>query len=201
MKPLASMWISVTCLWLVTVMTFPGCTFFKENDAFSRALVQNGVVRFVEAESTPLAKSTRANKVRIAVTDLRSVVKGETTNLAGLKSLVAQSLKGSNLTPPDMQLVTSLIDVVAAELQKRIGDGDITADKVYAVESVLTWVIDATAFYPVPTVGVNDNGYQTNGSRACRSGRDTYRVAVLYGRADRQGIFDNRAQWSRNAAS
>ena len=123
---------------LVAVLS--GCASLQ-GSATEKLVVQAATMKFIEANPG------EADRIEKAVTQARVWLDTDGVTIADLRSAMQARIDGSDLAPSDKLLATALADVVAAELDVRIGAGVISPEKKQTVNTVLGWVEQAAAFY------------------------------------------------------
>ena len=108
--------------------------------ALKNVVIQYAVLKFIKGDQV------RASRVR-DVTDLAmGLVKGDVSvTLDVLEARVRDEIDFSKLKPEDALLVNTLISVVRAELQAKLGDAGVGDGAKVRIISVLTSVRDAAA--------------------------------------------------------
>lgn len=133
--------MSLICLAIV----LPGCQSVQVNSVASKLAVQYAVMKTIEADSNHLAD--RAAKIREVAAEAESFFDNGTATLGALESAVRQRIAALHLSPADALLADALVGAVVAELQARVGAGQIPADELYQVRTVLGWIVDAAELY------------------------------------------------------
>lgn len=127
-------------LSLVSVVVLSACGSVPiERDTSSKIFTQYAVAKFLE-KSSDEERAKKAENIRRVVADLESVVSGDEVTIPFLKMKAATEIAKLTDSPADRLLATNLIDVVAAELQARIGDGLLSPESIVKVRDVLAWV-------------------------------------------------------------
>lgn len=111
----------------------PGTT-----SALKSVAVQYAVLKFIKGDQV------RAARVRSVADTAMGLVKGDVVaTLDALEQTVRDQIDFSQMKAEDALLVNTLISVVRAELQARLGDAGVGEDAKVRIISVLTSVRDA----------------------------------------------------------
>lgn len=132
----------IGCAMLAMVM---GCTFFQNVDQ-SKLVVQIATMKVIEAQGSAHYQERAANVIKIG-TDAKTWLDTNGVTLGFLRAAVEARIAKLNLAPSDQLLAGVLVDAAIAELQKKVGDGVIDPQKLYYVNQVLDWAIQAARFY------------------------------------------------------
>src|SRR5690606_8517234 len=127
---------------VVAVLALSGCATLGTGSAGEKLFIQAATMKVIEADEDRAAK---AAKIRAAVDQARVWLDMDGITLADLRSAMLARIGG--LEPSDRLLAAALIDAVAVELEARIGDGILDADKRVRVNAVLSWISEAASFY------------------------------------------------------
>jgi len=122
-----------------------GCTFFQNVDQ-SKLVVQIATMKVIEARGSAHYQERAANVIKIG-TDAKTWLDTNGVTLGFLRAAVEARIAKLNLAPSDQLLAGVLVDAAIAELQKKVGDGVIDPQKLYYVNQVLDWAIQAARFY------------------------------------------------------
>lgn len=126
----------------VAALALSGCATLGTGSAGEKLVIQVATMKIIEADED---RSAKAAKIRAAVDQARVWLDMDGITLAELRSAMLARIGG--LEPSDRLLATALIDAVAVELEARIGDGILDADKRVRVNAVLGWIAEAASFY------------------------------------------------------
>lgn len=132
--------IGVVMLTMVT-----GCTIFQNVDQ-SKLIVQVATMKVIEAQGPAHYQERATNVIRIG-TEAKTWLDTNGVTLAFLRAAVEARIAKLNLAPSDQLLAGVLVDAAIAELQKKVGDGVIDPQKLYYVNQVLDWAMQAARFY------------------------------------------------------
>lgn len=127
---------------VVAVLALSGCATLGTGSAGEKLIIQAATMKVIEADED---RSAKAAKIRAAVDQARVWLDVGGITLADLRYAMLARIGG--LEPSDRLLATALIDAVAVELEARIGDGILDADKRVRVNAVLSWIAEAASFY------------------------------------------------------
>lgn len=110
-------------------------------------------LKYIEDAGNEARQVERAVRVAAVAEEVREVAKGEEVTIAALEAFVMGKLP-EDLSPADRYLATNLVGVLVMQLQDRV-DGDVLdPDELLAVDQLLGWVVNATAFFvPVEPIG------------------------------------------------
>lgn len=119
-----------------------GCQFFKDSPATAKLVVQYSVAKFAE-QSGVEARQSRVDNIKRVALQVRSVASDDSTTIPLLKELAVVQLGKLHLSPADTVLASGLIDVIAEQLNLKIGDGLLKAEDKLVVSQVMDWVVEA----------------------------------------------------------
>lgn len=109
-----------------------------QGNSSAKLAVQYAVLKYTNGEAE------RAASVKEAVDSAIFLLEDDVSaTVAALKAAVVASIDFSSLEAADQFLARGVIDAVALELAERVGDGELSGDKLLQVREVLTWVSDA----------------------------------------------------------
>jgi len=128
---------------LAAVM-FTGCASLTGTSASEKLIVQVATMKFIEAGDD---RAEKAAKIVSAAAQARVWLDVEGVSLADLQAAMLARVNAADLEPSDKLLAAALVEVVAAELNVRIGEGVISPEKKATVNAVLAWVEQAASFY------------------------------------------------------
>lgn len=113
----------------------------------ARVAVSYATAKYVEKAGGAEAQKLRAARVVAVVDQIEGLASGDSSvTVSALRAYVAQRLP-VDLSPADRILAGTLIDVAAAELEARIGAGDLKSEALLKVREVLKWVREGAAPY------------------------------------------------------
>lgn len=131
-------------LLAVVILALAGCASFSGSSASEKLIVQVATMKFIEAGDDRAAK---AAKIVSAAAQARVWLDTDGVSLSDLQSAMLARVNAADLEPSDKLLAAALVDVIAAELNARIGEGVISPEKKATVNAVLAWVEQAASFY------------------------------------------------------
>lgn len=131
-------------LLAVVILALAGCANFSGSSATEKLIVQVATMKFIEAGDDRAAK---AAKIVSAAAQARVWLDTDGVSLSDLQSAMLARVNAADLEPSDKLLAAALVDVIAAELNARIGEGVISPEKKATVNAVLAWVEQAASFY------------------------------------------------------
>lgn len=131
-------------LAIVMAVALTGCATLGSGSAAEKLVVQVATMKFIEAGDDRAAKAARIVK---AAAQARVWLDTDGVTIADLHSAMMARIASADLEPSDKLLAAALVDVVAAELDTRIGAGVISPEKRATVNAVLSWVEQAASFY------------------------------------------------------
>lgn len=130
-------------LFATVLVAISGCASFQ-GSATEKLVVQAATMKVIEAGADRAAKAARI----IAAADAARVwLDTDGVTLPELRDAMVARIAAADIEASDKLLATALVDVVVAELDLRIGDGLISPEKRVTVNTVLSWVVQAAAFY------------------------------------------------------
>lgn len=110
------------------------------------------VFRYVAAGNSPESQRQRTKRIQAAVGIVKAVVDDTAaeTTLPQLRLLAEAEINKAELSPPDKDLLLSLVDGLEIYLKQRISDGALSPEARATVSQVLGWISAAAAAYPLP---------------------------------------------------
>jgi hypothetical protein len=129
----------------MTALTLPACQTLDEHGATVKLAITYATMKYIDA-SGPAAAVNRAARVAAFANQALNAVEGDGFELSAFKAHIMQNL-APDLSTADRVLAVALIDVIAQELQLRIGEGVLTPETRVKAKQVLTWIHEATAYY------------------------------------------------------
>lgn len=120
------------------------CTAIESNPVTARLAVVYASLKVIESAPISQQAARRARIHQIAL-DAKTLISGEAVTIALLEAAIRDRVDFTKLSPADTALADALIDMVMQELQNRVGTGLLDPAQVLAVNTVLDWVIEATA--------------------------------------------------------
>lgn len=130
---------------VITLALFiAGCASIQSGNTAAKLAVQVAVMKVIEADDN---RAEKAAEIVSAVDQAKVWLDMDGVTLTDLKAAALRRLHERNLAPSDMLLATALVDIVAAELDVRIGQGVLSPDKKVTVNTLLGWVTEAAGFY------------------------------------------------------
>lgn len=126
---------------LVVVLISPsalvGCATVKNHEATAELVVTYAAIKGVE-------QGLDATEIRRVAEEVKTLTSGDVTTVTLLESAVRIKLSKLGLSPADQFLAGQLVEIVAKELQLRIGEGTLQPDQVLYVNKVMDWIITGT---------------------------------------------------------
>lgn len=130
----------VACVLLAGCKTAP-------STATASIAVQYATAKYIEKAGTAQQQTVRAARIVQVLDDVdRLATASEAVVVSALRAYVAQRLP-VDLSSADRILAGAIIDAAAAELEARVGEGTLPADKLLKVRDVLGWVRAGAAPY------------------------------------------------------
>lgn len=126
----------------LVLSTLLGCTLFRDNPSAARLAIQYSVAKFSEQSSAD-HRQERLNNVKRVAMEVKAIADKESTSLVLLRSAVMVEVAKLHLSPADTVLASGLVDLIAEQLTKRIGDGVLKPEDKLVVKDVMDWVIEA----------------------------------------------------------
>ena len=118
-----------------------GCGTLRERPAAAQLVTQFAVLKYAERFEEG-ARAERMGRIRSIATTVKGLAEGETT-LPLLQAAVASQLDKAGLSPADRLLADGLVQLIAQELQSRIGAGVLSPEQLVAVRKVMDWIVSA----------------------------------------------------------
>jgi hypothetical protein len=143
---LAHWQIIATAVMVIVLGATYGCAALQTRPDLAKVGVTLAVAKFVQDSSDPAA---RAEKVRGIATQLLAVTDNAESTVALLKAEAIRRLPVTML-PVDRAIAVALIDAVAAELELRVKDRLLPAERMLAIRTVLQWVIEGAGYGITP---------------------------------------------------
>jgi uncharacterized protein YceK len=128
----------------VMAVALSGCASFGTSDTSEKLIVQAATMKFIESSDDRAGKAARIAR---AADQARVWLDTDGVTVADLQTAMLERIAAADLEPSDKLLASALVEVVVAELNVRIGEGIISADKRATVNAVLGWVEQAAGFY------------------------------------------------------
>jgi hypothetical protein len=125
---------------IAALAALSGCASFS-GSATEKLVVQAATMKFIEADLK------NADRIEKAASAARVWLDTDGVTIADLKQAMLDRVATSDLPPSDRLLASALVDVVAAEIDVRIGAGVLDPERKATVNTVLGWVEQAAAFY------------------------------------------------------
>lgn len=133
---------------VVMAVALTGCASLGTSPTSEKLIVQVGVMKFIEgAGDAPAERAAKAERIVKAAAVAKVWLDTDGVTLADLKTAMLERIAAADLEASDKLLASALVDVVAAELDVRIGEGVISPEKRATVNAVLGWVEQAASFY------------------------------------------------------
>lgn len=136
--------VMIGCAALLMTMS-AGCSMFQSINQ-SKLIVQVATMKVIEARG-PAEYQARAQNIISVGTEAKTWLDTNGVTLGFLRAAVDARIAKLHLAPSDQLLVGVLVDSAIAELQAKVGDGVIDPNKLYYVNQVLDWAIEAAHFY------------------------------------------------------
>lgn len=134
---------------LFTAVTLTGCktTPTQTQQLTASIAVKYATAKFIEKAGDSAAQTARAGRIVAVLDQIEGLASGDAqTTVDALRAFVAQRLP-VDLSPADRVLAGALIDVAAAELKARVGEGTLAGDSLLVVREVFQWVREGAAPY------------------------------------------------------
>lgn len=151
MKDMLKLFILVVAIWslpvaaVVATFTLSGCQTIQDNPAVARLAVEYATLKAIDE------KPDRAARVAKIAGQVRANAEGgASATVALIRTAVLAEIRWDKLDQADALLIRSLIDVAAAELEKRVGDGLIDPEQRLIVAEVAGWIESAALAVRVP---------------------------------------------------
>lgn len=123
------------------MIVLSSCASFERHEPSARLVTQYAVLKY--AERLPVeSRNVRVDRIRAIAAEVKALASGE-TSLALLQLAVSSQLDKAQLSPADRLLADGLVQIISAELQRRIGEGVLSGDQRVQVVTVMEWVIAA----------------------------------------------------------
>lgn len=141
---------SFLALLIVFAISSAGCSFLTkpENQPIAKITVQFATLKYIEQAGDKDAQIARAQRIKSIAADVQSLVKSdEQSTIPALDTLVRSKVPWDKLSPADTILATNLIDVIEAELMRRLGvsgqPGVLSPDQMIVISDMVNWVSEA----------------------------------------------------------
>lgn len=132
----------------LSMAALPACSSLKgldEHSATVKVAITYATMKYID-QAGPGASIARAARVAAFANEALNAIEGDGFQLDAFKAHIV-GLLPPTLPIADRVLAVSLIDVIAQEIQNRIGTGVLDAQTRLKVREVLKWIEGATAFY------------------------------------------------------
>lgn len=137
--------VILTGLIVLTFGALAGCSVLQSRPDLAKVGVTLAVAKFVQDSPDPAA---RAAKVRGIANQLIAVTDNAETTVGLLKAEAIRRLPVTML-PVDRAIAVALIEAVATELEVRVKDRLLPAERMLQIRTVLSWVVEG-AGYGIP---------------------------------------------------
>ena len=142
-------------LFVAVLLWLSGCSsapLSPEREILYNIGARQAVFRYIEAGDNPVTQRARIKRIQEAVTALRASVDDQAAEitLSALRLRAEDKINSADLSPPDKDLLLSLVAGLDAYLKQRIDEGVLSTEDRATVFQVLTWISDAAAAYPLP---------------------------------------------------
>lgn len=127
---------------LVSILLFASCATIEQNPNTAKLVTQYAVLKFAEQSSDGRRAERISNVIKIA-TDVKAIAANEVTSISSLRGVVGTQVAKLGLSPADQLLAFGLADIVAQELIKRVGEGQLNDSQRLVVGQVCDWIIEA----------------------------------------------------------
>lgn len=127
---------------LALTLALFGCSFLRESPSTAKLVVQYSVAKFAE-QSSAERRLERLNNVKRIASSVKTLAANESATIPLLKNIVLEQVAKLHLSPADTVLAQGLIDVIAEQLGKKIGEGLLKPEDKLLVADVMDWVIEA----------------------------------------------------------
>jgi hypothetical protein len=117
-----------------------GCASFSGSTT-EKLVVQVATMKFIESNPA------NADRIEQAAAEARTWLDADGVTLADLERAMMNRIAASDLEPSDRLLASALVEVVADEIDVRIGAGVLDPERKATVNTVLGWVEQAASFY------------------------------------------------------
>jgi hypothetical protein len=136
--------VSILC---VTTLLF-ACETFRTNESLFHLATDAAVVKFIENSSAE-KKQSRKEHIRSIALAVKGASAGDTSVSVGLlRQQVNVQIDKLGLSPTDRFLANELVEVLATELQARLGPDILNSDQKVQVSKVMDWIIQAVSSLP-----------------------------------------------------
>lgn len=142
---LANWSLVASAVCALALVTLAGCSVLQTRPDLAKVGVTLAVAKFIQDSPDPAA---RAAKVRGIANQLMAVTDNAESTVALLKAEAIRRLPVTML-PVDRAIAVALIESVAAELEVRVKDKLLPAERMLQIRTVLQWIIDG-AGYGIP---------------------------------------------------
>lgn len=122
------------------LVALSGCASFSGSPT-EKLVTQVAVMKFIESNPA------NADRIEKAAAVARTWLDTDGVTLADLERAMADRIAASDLEPSERLLAAALTEVIADELDVRIGAGVLDPERKQTVNTVLTWVEQAASFY------------------------------------------------------
>lgn len=135
-----------SALMSVALLTVLGCSVLQTRPDLAKVGVTLAVAKFVQDSPNPEA---RALAVRGIANQLMAVTDNAETTVGLLKAEAIRRLPVTML-PVDRAIAVALIEAVAAELELRVKDKLLPAERLLQIRTVLSWVVEGAGYGIAP---------------------------------------------------
>jgi hypothetical protein len=145
-------------LLLSALLALAGCatveSVLSKNTLAAQLVVQEATARVIEAGHSPMEQQLRAQNIAKTVAAIKTTFDTTATTLPNLVDLASQRIIALKLGPADAILAQAFVSTLSQMVQAKVCSAantgtpcTIPADKVFWVDSVLSWVTATTKLY------------------------------------------------------
>jgi hypothetical protein len=126
------------------VFALTACASTPSGQRAERIVVQAAVLHVIERSSIPSAK---AQAIVGAVKLVHTLLLDDNASVSALRSALLSRVAERDLPPAEKLVALEVVNALSDEVERRVGSGILSPDAVLTVNTVLDWVLDATALY------------------------------------------------------
>jgi hypothetical protein len=131
-------------LMLMAAVLVSGCANFNLDDTGTRVAIQVATGQYIEASDLP---SKRAQSVIDEVSKARTFLDVEFITVEEIADNFKQRLVEKGLSPSEMVLAITLIDMIQASIDNKIDVGQVSPEDLVRINGVLNIVEDMAKVY------------------------------------------------------
>lgn len=136
--------VSIAAIAALALTSLTGCK--ADQEVATKIVLQAATMKYIEKAPAGAERAERAADVKRIADAIVDAAGSTESSIASLQQL-ALSLLPPDLETSDRVTALALIEIAAAELNGRVGAGELDPSKLVKVRAVVGWVSQAAGFY------------------------------------------------------